>query len=119
MKIKWESNTRTKHLAAQGKIKQEDVIKRTQTINFPADTCTIRMAKPNDPKPYVTLHIRGKSKKRTYAWTKDVYECAETCRVNIGGVHTDAMCSNGMLDEDLSWQDVHNLVEKVKKVMDF
>jgi len=28
------------------------------------------------------------------------------------------MCSNGDLDEDLNWLDVHNVVTRVKEVMD-
>ena len=118
MKVKWESNSKVKTLAAQGKIKYEDIIPRTQTVNFPAETCTVRMARVREKSPFITLHIRGKSKQRTYGWMKHTVECAETCRVNLGGSYDNTMCSNGLLDEDYSWQDVHNLVEKVKKAME-
>ena len=119
MKIKWESNSRAKALVAQGKIKEEDVIPRTQTDNFPAETCTVRMAKPREKVPFITLHIRGKSNIRTYPYGNgQTYECAETCRVNFGGGYDNAMCSNGNLDEELSWLDVHNLVEEVKEKME-
>ena len=118
MKIKWESNSRAKALAAEGKIEYEDIIARTQTENFPAGTCTVRMAKPREKVPFITLHIRGKSKQRTYSWNNQTYECAETCRVNFGGSYDEMMCSNGNLDEELSWQDVHNLVTKVKEAME-
>ena len=117
MKIKWESNSRAKALAADGKIKDEDIIPRTQTDNFPAETCTVRMAKPREKVPFITLHIRGKSDVRTYPYGQGTYQCAETCRVNFGGSYNNTMCSNGNLDEDLNWQDVHDLVEKVKKVI--
>ena len=118
MKIKWESNSRVKGLMSEGKIDPKDVIKKTQTQNFKADTCTVRMTKPKERYPFVTLHIRGKSNVRTYPYGGgQTYECAETCRVNFGGDYTNSMCSNGLLDKDLNWQDVHNLVEKVKGVM--
>ena len=117
MKIKWERNSRVLGLAAQGKIKDEDIIPRTQTENFPAETCTVRMAKPREKAPFITLHIRGKSKKKTNTYNNFSWECAETCRVNFGGSYDNAMCSNGNLDEDYTWKDVHNLVEEVKEVM--
>ena len=118
IKIKWESNSRVKALAAQGKIKDEDIIPRTQTDNFPAGTTTVRMSKPREKYPFVTLHIRGKSNVRAYPYGNgQTYECAETCRVNFGGSYDNTMCSNGLLDEEYTWQDVHNLVEEVKEVM--
>lgn len=121
--IKWERNSRALNLAAQGKIKDEDIIPRTTTDDFPADAATVRMARMQEKVPFITLHIRGKSKQRTYSWNntagsgKQTYECAETCRVNFGGGHNEMMCSNGNLDEDYSWQDVHDMVEEVKNVM--
>ena len=118
MKLKWERNSRAISLVSQGKIKDEDIIPRTQTENFPVETCTVRMAKPREKVPFITLHIRGKSNQRTYSWNNQTYECAETCRVNFGGRHNNTMCSNGNLDEDYTWQDVHNTVEEVKEVME-
>ncbi len=123
MKIKWERNSRSKQLADQGKIKHEDVINKTQTQNFPAGTATVRMARMASQHPAITLHIRGKSKLRTYQYSssQQQYECAETCRVNFGGdwqgKADKTMNSNGVLDEDYSWQDVHNAVEEVKELM--
>jgi len=116
MKIKWESNSRVKGLMAEGKIKPEDVIEKTQTVNFEPMTCTVRMSIPKAPRPSVTLHIRGKSNVKTY--NGHLYECSETCRVNFGGYHYNTtMNANGILDDCYSWEDVHNVVEKVKKVI--
>ena len=113
MKIKWEKNSRSKGLADEGKIKSEDVIEKTTTDNFPAECATVRMGRPKDKTPSVTLHIRGKLRKGQYA-----YEYAHTCRVNFGGGHgNELMDSNGDLDEQYNWLDVHNAVEKVKEVM--
>ena len=117
MKIKWESNNLVKSLASMGKIKHEDIIPRTTTDKFPADTATVRLAKVNEKKPFVTVHIRGKSKQRTNSWNNFTYECAETCRVNLGGGYNNGMSSNGGLDEDLNWMDVHNVVEEVKEAL--
>ena len=117
MKIKWERNSRVSSLADAGKSKDEDIISRTKTEDFPAESCTVRMAKPREKVPFITLHIRGKSRQRTFAWNNQTYECAETCRVNLGGGHSSMMCSNGNLDEGMTWLDVHNLVEEVKNVM--
>ena len=116
MKIKWESNSRVKGLVAEGKIKPEDVIQKTQTDKFEPMTCTVRMSIPKAPRPSMTLHIRGKSNVKTY--NRRTYECAETCRVNFGGYHYNTtMNANGILDDCYTWEDVHNLVEEVKKVI--
>ena len=50
MKIKWESNSRAKALASEGKIKSEDIIPRTTTDNFPTDAVTVRMANMSKKK---------------------------------------------------------------------
>ena len=116
MKIKWESNSRVKGLVAEGKIKPEDVIQKTQTDKFEPMTCTVRMSIPKAPRPSMTLHIRGKSNVKTY--NRRTYECAETCRVNFGGYHYNTtMNANGILDDCYTWEDVHNVVEEVKKVI--
>ena len=116
MKIKWESNSRVKGLVAEGKIKPEDVIQKTQTDKFEPMTCTVRMSIPKAPRPSMTLHIRGKSNVKTY--NRRTYECAEICRVNFGGYHYNTtMNANGILDDCYTWEDVHNVVEEVKKVI--
>jgi hypothetical protein len=120
MEIKWESNSRAKHLAAVGKIKDEDIILRTTTDNFPTETATVRMQKLAEKVPHVVVHIRGKTAQKKL-WNGRTYECASTCRITLagiwGGQHF-GMSSNGELDEDLNWLDVHNVVEKVKVAME-
>jgi len=117
MKLKWESNTRVKHLADMGKIDRADIIERTTTDNFPLETATVRLHRVKDKIPYVTLHIRGKIKgSNTYNGNTYIY--APTCRVNMGGMHSpETMAPNGELAEDLTWLDVHNVVTKVKEAM--
>ena len=120
MKVKWERNSRTLALATDGKIDYEDIIDRTTTDNFPAEAATVRMAQLSKKSPNVTVHIRGKSRQRPY-WNGGTYECASTCRVNLGGEwqgkRNTAMDSNGELDEGLNWLDVHNIVTEVKEAM--
>jgi len=119
MKIKWEKNGKVLSLAAQGKIKDEDILPRSTTNEFPADTATVRVQRLSDKTPSVTIHIRGKSKKRTNTYNNYTYECAWTCRVNISNDwKTGTMSCNGELDEDYDWQDVHNAVTRVKEAMD-
>ena len=120
MKLKWERNSRVLSLAAQGKIKDEDILPRSRTDEFPAEVATVRMQKLSDKVPHVVVHIRGKSKQRTL-WNNHAYECANTCRVTLAGIwggQSFGMSSNGELDEDYDWQDVHNVVTKVKGVME-
>ena len=124
MKIKWERNSRALTLLAQGKIHPDDIIPRTTTDRFPAGAATVRMARLNEKEPSVTIHIRGKSKKRTYpsyvGGGNQTYECATTCRVNFSNVWSGqdfGMSSNGELDSDLTWHDVHNVVTEVKEAM--
>ena len=120
MKIKWEKNSRALALVADGKIDHEDIIDRTTTDNFPAEAATVRMSQLAKKSPNITVHIRGKSRQRPY-WNGGTYECASTCRINLGGEwqgkRNPAMDSNGELDEGLSWLDVHNIVTEVKEAM--
>ena len=121
MKIKWERNSRVLSLAAKGKIKDEDILPRTTTDKFPAGMATVRMARVAQKTPHVTIHIRGKSKQRTTSWNNQTYECASTCRVNFSNIWSGqdfGMSSNGELDTDLTWLDVHNAVEEVKETLD-
>jgi|TARA_R110000751_G_scaffold266916_1_gene365903 hypothetical protein len=117
MEIKWESNSRVKHLASLGKIKPSDIIPRTQTDNFPAEATTVRMSSMDRKVPFITAHIRGKAKK-VKGWNGRTYEVAQTCRVNFGGDSHQAMNSNGDLDDSLTWMDVHNIVTKIKEAME-
>ena len=116
MIIKWEKNSRVNRLAAEGKISDEDVIARTQTDKFPVDAATVRIQNVKSKNPHVVVHIRGKLKGKQNLWNGNAYECANTCRVSVAP--TDTMCSNGDLDEDLNWLDVHNIVTRVKEVME-
>jgi len=120
MIIKWEKNSRVNRLASEGKISDGDVIARCRTDEFPAETATVRIQKVKDKVPYVVVHIRGKSKQRKL-WNGHDYECAMTCRVTLANHHGGqffGMSSNGELDEDYDWQDVHNIVTRVKEAMD-
>tara|TARA_Y100000310_G_scaffold267099_1_gene278925 strand:+ start:1257 stop:1625 length:369 start_codon:yes stop_codon:yes gene_type:complete len=121
MNIKWEKNSTVSRLAAEGKIRDEDVIAHCRTDEFPAGAATVRLRNVRDKNPTVTVHIRGKSRQRPY-WNGGTYECASTCRVNFGGSWqgkpNTVMDSNGELDENLNWLDVHNVVTKVKEAME-
>ena len=119
MIIKWEKNSRVNRLVAEDKISEAHVIARTQTDKFPADAATVRIQRVKDKNPHVVVHIRGKSKGKQNVWNGNAYESANTCRVTVSSHWgTDTMCSNGDLDEDLNWLDVHNVVTRVKEVMD-
>ena len=118
MKIKWERNSRALNLAVQGKIKHEDILPRSRTDEFPTEAATVRIQKVSEKNPDVTIHIRGKSRVQKL-WNGHAYECADTCRVNVSSPYRDGktMSSNGELDEDLNWLDVHNAVIEVKEAM--
>ena len=120
MKIKYERNSRALALQGKGKIKDEDIIPRTTTYQFPAEMPTVRMQKLAEKVPHVVVHIRGKSKQRK-GWNGFDYECASTCRVTLAGIwggQPFGMSSSGELDEDYDWQDVHNIVTEVQKTLD-
>ena len=103
-------------MAAQGKINHEDIIARCRTDEFPPETATVRIQNVRDKVPHVVIHVRGKAKPRQL-WNGHTYECASTCRVNILNSFSKSMSSNGELDEDYNWQDVHNIVEEVRGAM--
>ena len=117
MNIKWEKNSRVNRLFADGKINGEDVIARCKTDEFPPEMATVRIQRLKDKVPNVTIHIRGKSKPQKM-WNGNTYECAHTCRVCVGNNYMSGMSSNGELDEDYDWQDVHDTVTRVKEALD-
>ena len=121
MKIKWERNSRVLDLINSGKIDHEDMIPKTSTDNFPDGMATVRLSRVRDKKPFVTLHIKGQTKQannsQLYNQPYQQWNYSTTLRVNMGGSYNNIMCPNGELDENLTWLDVHNAVEKVKEVM--
>ena len=119
MKIKWESNSRAKALASEGKIKSEDIIPRTTTDNFPTGAVTVRMANMSKKVPFITLHVRGNPVK-TKGWNGHSFTYAKTMRVNMGG---DWYAANGVkgvsgeLDNSISFEEVGRVVAKVTDLM--
>ena len=123
MKIKWERNSRSKALADVGKIDHEDVIPRTTTDKFPAGAITVRMQGMREKIPNITLHIRGSSKMRS-SWNNTYsYDAATTARVNMCYHNQTATSWDGIyslsgdLDGDITFQDVHDAVTRVKEAM--
>ena len=114
MNIKWEKNSRVNRLVAEDKIREEDVIARCKTDEFPPEMATVRIQRVREKNPDIVIHIRGKSKQAR--WNGNAYEQAITCRVTIGSRWNtgDCMSSSGELDEEYDWQDVHNVVTRVK-----
>ena len=55
-KIVWENNSKAKSLVYQGKIKLGDIIPKTTTYDFPAETATVRIQDLLSTKPRVTIH---------------------------------------------------------------
>ena len=117
MKIKWEKNSRVAALLSRGKIKKEDIIPRTTTNLFPPETVTVRMSKPQAKIPFITAHIKGRRKNNTNPHGYS-YDYAHVLRVNFGGSYDKGLCPTGFLDEDYTLQDVHNVVEEIKEIME-
>lgn len=65
-KIVWENNSKAKSLVYQGRIKLGDIIPKTTTGDFPAETATVRIQDLLSTKPRVTIHIKGKKIVRSY-----------------------------------------------------
>ena len=120
MKIKWERNSKSLSLAAQGQINYEDIIARTTTDQFPANATTVRIKNISaGTEAHIGLHIRGKGKTRTNSFRNPPisWVAANTLRVNFGGSYDNLMAPSGVLDGDLTWLDVHNTVTEVKAVL--
>ncbi len=117
MNIKWEKNSKVNRLAAEGKISYEDILARCKTDEFPPEMATVRIQRVREKNPDIVIHIRGKSKQAR--WNGNAYEQAITCRVTIGSRWNtgDCMSSSGELDEGYNWQDVHDVVTKVREAM--
>ncbi|MBC8395313.1 MAG: hypothetical protein H8E05_01330 [Bacteroidetes bacterium] len=115
MKIKWESNGRVKQMVADGIIDSNDVIKRTTTDKFPAECATVRMREIANRNPWVTVHVRGRSfDVKGLEGTGIIV--ATTMRAGLGYGVTASL--SGELSEELTFEDVHKVVSKVKKAME-
>ena len=117
MKVKWESNSRVKHMVAEGIIDSNDVIKRTTTDKFPAGFATVRLQQVAHPSPWVTVHIRGKGK-TVKDWSGNDILAATTMRASFGLNYRGAASLSGELSEELTFEDVHKAYTKVKKAME-
>ena len=117
MEIKWESNSRVQNLAGQGKIDPEDIIKRTQTDKFPAETATVRMAKVRAKEPCVTIHIRGAGVKKTNNFAKYSWISASVLRVTYGDWGNEYTVS-GELDGRYDFADVDQVVKRVVQTLE-
>ena len=117
MKVKWESNSRVKQMAADGIIDSNDVIKRTTTDKFPAGFATVRLQQVAHPSPWVTVHIRGKGK-TVKDWNGIYHLTATTMRASFGLNYTGAASLSGELSEELTFEDVHKAYSKVKKTLE-
>ena len=81
-KVKWEYNSRVKHLAAIGTISSDDIIDKTTTDNFPDGCATVRLREPRAEMPFIVIHFKGASKKAQHSWS---YQTVPTARVSFGG----------------------------------
>ena len=115
MRVLWESNSRVKRLAAEGVIKDEDVLARTTTDNFPVEAATVRIKYVREKKPWVTVHISGEVRKQLHAWGNGEY--AKTMRVSFGREWSGDTVS-GELCETLDFKDVDDAVSKVKEALE-
>mgnify|MGYP003652758080 FL=1 len=116
-KLKWESNSRVKHLAAIGTISSDDIIDKTTTDNFPDGCATVRLREPRNEMPFIVIHFKGASKKAQHSWS---YQTVPTARVSFGGESSywtlyNACTLSGELDFD-AWplDAVDAVVEAVK-----
>ena len=115
MRIKWESNSRVKHLAAEGKINVEDIIPKTTTNSFPEDCATVRLERPREQLPLIVIHFKGSEKKSKHGWA---YQTVPTARVSFGGTNSywsawNAATVSGEVDFD-SWP-----LNEMNEVVDF
>ena len=86
MNIKYEKNSRVNKALKAGTILDDEVIQKTKTSEFPADTATVRLHRLQDQYPRAVIHVKGEGKERKYtAWDGSVhtYVSAPTLRVHI------------------------------------
>ncbi len=116
MKLKWETNSRVKSMANIGLIQSEDIIDRTSTDNFPANTITVRLKNVRAQKPWVTLHVKGDLKQH-YGVVGDPWGIfAKTARIHFGADYKDYSLS-GELDGELNFKEIGEALEKVQRLM--
>jgi hypothetical protein len=116
MKLYWERNNKVKNLLNQGKISDEDVIKKTTTDNFPNDAATVRIQGLTKKHPFVSVHIRGQQFQRKYGGGS--WNCQPVMRVNMGSeYYEDTHGLSGDLPKGVSFLDVHNVITKVRETL--
>ena len=116
MKVKWETNSRVKRMAAAGLIDPSDIIPRTTTDSFPENEATVRLKDVRAKRPWVTIHIRGEGQSRTNSWNGYTWVHATTMRVNFGHEYRDYSLS-GELHGALDFSEVDQVVKEVKGAM--
>ena len=120
MQVKWESNSRVKNLVGRG-IEAGDIIPRSKTMDFPAATATVRLAKVREKNPHVVIHIRGKGQKKSYPYfdyqsniqKTHTYTHANTLRLGFtAGKPEEGFFTNGEMD----FMDLPQLCDVVSRV---
>ena len=125
MELKWESNSRVKNLVGRG-IEAGDIIPRCKTMDFPAETATVRLAKVKEQHPHVVIHIRGKGQQKSYPYwdyqanvqKTQTYNHANTLRLGFtAGKPEQGFYTNGEMDF-MDLPQLCDVVDKVKGVLE-
>tara|TARA_B100000029_G_C16810292_1_gene680169 strand:+ start:105 stop:476 length:372 start_codon:yes stop_codon:yes gene_type:complete len=115
IKLNWEKNSRVVNLCKVGYIEPQEIIDRTQTQFFPEDEATVRMKDVASSSPWITIHIRGKSKRQITSWGS-TQPFSKTARVQFGR-DFEGYALSGELDDEFDFEQVNDVVNRVKRAL--
>ena len=109
-KIFWENNSRIK-----GIVPSEQVIKKTQTHNFPCEAVTIRMHDLNSKNPIAVAYFHGKES-QSVGWGGQNHSFAETKLIVSFNKEKEEYSFNGAI-KSFSLQDLKEVLDSVREVL--
>jgi hypothetical protein len=109
-KIFWENNSRIK-----GIVPAEQIIKKTQTHNFPCEAVTIRMHDLNSKNPIAVAYFHGKESQHI-GWGGQNHSFAETKLIVTFNKEKEEYGFNGAINS-FSLQDLKEVLDSVREVL--
>jgi hypothetical protein len=109
-KIFWENNSRIK-----GIVPAEQIIKKTQTHNFPYEAVTIRMHDLNSKNPIAVAYFHGKESQHI-GWGGQNHSFAETKLIVSFNKEKEEYGFNGAINS-FSLQDLKEVLDSVREVL--
>ena len=113
MRIVWEKNSRVLGFLSDSMIDKKDIIPRGRTGDFPVEAATVRMKNLSAEVPKIRVYFRGPWNNKSspeYRWAPTMMVTSESWRGDW------YYWTSGQLDSSITFQDIHNVMDKIKRM---